>query len=75
MNIYLMNSFFFFRNLDEEFYPKSKVTVIGLFGKEKCHDSNKAIEIFDHLAQRDIFSLLDREDEEVSSIQYILQIL
>ena len=42
------------------------MTVIGLFGKEKCHDSNKAIEIFDHLAQRDIFSLLDREDEEVT---------
>ena len=62
----------FFRNLDEEFYPKSKVTVIGLFGKEKCHDSNKAIEIFDHLAQRDIFSLMDREDDEVSSILQIL---
>ena len=44
------------------------MTVIGLFGKEKCHDSNKAIEIFDHLAQRDIFSLMDRDDEEVSSI-------
>ena len=27
-----------------------KVTVIGLFGREKGYDSNKAIEIFDYLA-------------------------
>ena len=42
-----------------------RVTVIGLFGKEKSYDSNKAIEIFDHLAQRDIFSSMERCSDEV----------
>ena len=36
--------------------------MIGLFGKEKSYDSNKAVEIFDHLAQRDIFSSLALEN-------------
>ena len=42
-----------------------RVTVIGLFGKEKSYDSNKAIEIFDNLAQRDIFSSMERCSDEV----------
>ena len=42
-----------------------KVTVIGLFGKEKSSDSNKAIEIFDNLAQRDLFSSMERSNDKV----------
>lgn len=44
----------------------SNVTVIGLFGKEKSLDSNKAVEIFDHVAQRDIFSVMHADSNEVS---------
>ena len=39
-----------------------KVTVIGLFGREKGYDSNKAIEIFDYLAQRDIFCMRNSDE-------------
>ena len=33
--------------------------MIGLFGKEKSPDSNKAVEIFDYLIQKDIFCSTD----------------
>ena len=48
-----------------------KVTVIGLFGKEKSSDSNKAIEIFDNLAQRDLFSSMERSNDKVFVTNYI----
>ena len=41
---------------------KSKLTIIGLFGREKSVDSCKAVEIFDYIAQRDIFSVLSPLD-------------
>ena len=49
-----------------------RVTVIGLFGKEKSYDSNKAIEVFDNLAQRDIFSSMERCSDEVFIIIYFM---
>ena len=36
--------------------------MIGLFGREKGYDSNKAIEIFDYLAQRDIFCMRNSDE-------------
>ena len=36
--------------------------MVGLFGKEKGYDSNKAMEIFDYLAQRDIFSMKNSDE-------------
>lgn len=41
---------------------------MGLFGKEKGYDTDKAVEIFDYLSQKDIFSLRSR-DESVSEPQ------
>lgn len=44
------------------FKSNSRITVVGLFGREKSHDSDKAVEIFDYLAQRDIFSAMYVQD-------------
>ena len=46
------------QSLTGVFGSRSKLTVIGLFGKEKSFDSCKAVEIFDYIAQKDIFSVL-----------------
>lgn len=43
---------------------RTKVTVVGLFGKEKGYDTDKAVEIFDYLSQKDIFSLKSRDAEQ-----------
>ena len=54
--------FFLPRKLSDFIRTNKKVTVIGLFGREKGYDSNKAIEIFDYLAQRDIFCMRNSDE-------------
>ena len=57
-----MCCFSIFRKLSDFVRTNRKVTVVGLFGREKGYDSNKAIEIFDYLAQRDIFSMKNSDE-------------
>ena len=64
------------QSLNGTYGSRSKLTVIGLFGKEKSFDSCKAVEIFDYIAQKDIFSVVQplpsNEVKSISSTYFCL---